>query len=740
MRARAKMTELRAQDLRFSPDECKAFLQNMLGIDVDNTAIAALEESTEGWAAGLRLTTLSLPQLGHVGEDSKLILAQRTNADNMFVTDYLVSEVLAQQTHNVQEFVLKTSILNRMCGPLCEAVVGINALGISGLAQLERIRAANLFVIPLARDGHAEWYRYHHTFRDFLHRHLELSSSREEIAELHRRASAWLAQNGLIEEALQHAIKAGDYTNAVRIFDLNRHMMLNEEHWHQLKRWLELFPREVRKTHPELVLTGGWLARANAHWEDMTKAIDQAGPLITQMLEQAQQSSDMAAAATARSLRGESDTLRSFLLLSSGDPSRALFHAQRALETLPFDHWNARLLARLYLAACFHYMGDDKHAYAAIYDGLTEASSNANTYRARLLVSASFLHLLSADLDGLTHAAQQGLALCEKRNNLESAYWAHHMIGIVHFYRNELAAAESQLGEVIAHRYLANAHCAVQSACALALIRQAQGDWDEARMMVDMAVDFALSINHPTVLAVARAFQAELAVRQGRLADAQRWMTQYTAPKMPRYWFFNAAITAARIKLAEDTVENGPDVDRQLTQLQAHAEATNDPLTLMDVLVLQSLLFEAQGKREDALKALTRALGMAQPGRFINLFTDMGPRMHLLLLEVHARGIATRFVEQILAAMAPATPAHSETSNRSEALAESLSIREIEVLNLLAQRLSNKEIAARLTISSGTVKRHVHNIYEKLGVSGRLAAVAKGRLLGLVSVPMQGGH
>jgi LuxR family maltose regulon positive regulatory protein len=736
LRARAKMTEIRSPDLRFSSEECQAFLQRMLDVDVDQKTATALAESTEGWAAGLRLVALSLPNIGRVGDGSELVLAQQANANNLFVMDYLVSEVLTQQPPEIQEFVLKTSILNRMCGPLCEAVMGLiepgraNAsIAVStgrGQRQLERIQNANLFVIPMARDEQGQWYRYHHLFHEFLQRHLKHSCSRDEIGDLHRRAGEWLAQHGLIEDALHHLIAAGDYAHAVRLVDQHRHALMNDEQWHRLERWIGLFPRDVVEQRPEFLLTEAWIARSNARWLDMPAKIEQAERLVTQLTAQSSQP----AGAALLGLQGELDCLHSYQYLVADDPSPSLFHAQRALGTTPLEWWSARLLARLNLAGGLHYSGDDKRALATMYEGMTEQSLQNHDYQSRLLVSAALVHVACADLDGLLHAAGQALALSEKHDRPETMCWAHYLSGEAHYWRNELSDAEGHVASVVAHRYLANAQCVVQSACVLALTFQAQGRSDKAREIADLAVDFTLEINHPYQLSVARAFQAELAVRQGRLADAQRYLAHYEVPAVASAFLYNASTTVAKILVAANSTESRATAAGQLSKLVVRAEAINEPRAKMEALALQALLFDGQGDRVGALASLSQAVTLAQPSRFIRLFADFGPQMGNLLKDVHASGIAMGFVEQILAAIGQAKSVAA--SVRRDGLIEQLTDRELEVLGLLAQRLSDKEIAERLIISAGTVKRHTHNIYEKLDVGSRRDAVAKAESLGLL--------
>jgi LuxR family maltose regulon positive regulatory protein len=597
----------------------------------------------------------------------------------------------------------------------------------SGQDQLERIHRANLFVIALG--GQEQWYRYHHIFRDFLLRHLAHSCTREQIEELHRRASRWLIEHGLIHDGLRHAISGGDFASAVATMAEHRHDLMNNEHWHQLGRWLSLFPRAIIDVHAELLLTEAWILRSNARVADIPEKLERAEKLVARM------SLDPASSAASKAarLRGELDCLRAYSSSWVGDTRAVVLHAERGLKLTPHIWWSARLMARLMLAGAYQKSGDRTRAYAAMYDALAEQPSQEAHIQRRFLVSAGFVHLVFADLDGLMQVANRVLALSEQQDQAESTCWAHWLIGVTHYYRNELAAAERNFNAVIAHRYQANAQNAIQAMFSLALTLLAQGLPDKAREMADLAVTFTLEINHPLMLSAARVFQAELAVRQGRLADAERWLEQFPPEAItPTLFMTGRWLTSAKV-LVERGKAQADRAARELSQMQAIAESNHDPRMLIEVLALQALHFGAQGRHEPARTALARAVSLAQPGHLLRIFVDLGPRMGSLLTQVSGRGIAPAFVEAVLAALAQVqsvvTPGAAMSQN---GLIDPLTERELEVVTLLAQRLSDKEIAERLLISLGTVKRHTHSIYEKLHVGSRRDAVAKATTLGLI--------
>jgi LuxR family maltose regulon positive regulatory protein len=471
----------------------------------------------------------------------------------------------------------------------------------------------------------------------------------------------------------------------------------------------------------------------------MPAKLDRAEALIARMSAQSGEptTTATAVAATAVSLQGELDCLRAYECYWKNDLPRLLFHGHRALETTPVDWWSVRLLARLLLTGVFQKMGDEKRAYAVVYDAMKEEPRQDDHFQARLLISVSFVHLSYADLDGLMQVASQGLALSDRLNQPETTPWAHYMIGVVHYCRNELSDAEGHFTTVLSQHYLANAQCSVQSMFALALTYEAQGRSNKARETADLAVTFALEVSNPILLSAARVFQAELAVRQGRVADAGRWLDQFPPDAMTPTLFFTAVwTTSAKVLLASGTAEGRHAAAVELSLLRGDAESAHNPRTLIEVLALQSLLLDAQGDREAALDALTRAVILAQPSRNLRIFVDLGPQIGNLLNQVHgvhSRGVATAFVAEVLAALVQAKPV-AAAMVRQDGLFEPLTERELQVLTLLAQRLSDKEIAAKLIISAGTVKRHTHSIYEKIHVRSRREAVAKAESLGLLSL------
>jgi LuxR family transcriptional regulator, maltose regulon positive regulatory protein len=716
LRARAAVSEIRSHDLRFSLEEALAFLRHTLDPEMDEGRAAFINEKTEGWIAGLRLAALSA---WHKNSAAKLA---KLDSNNVYLMDYFASEVLAQQPAALQEFLVKTSILDRLHGSLCEAVAQQSDLAASGQTYLAWLEDLNLFVVPL--DDRREWFRYHQLFRQLLQHQLERRYQRDEIAELHRRASRWFAAHELSEEAVQHALLADDTANAAQIIAQQRHALMNQDDWRRLEVLLQALPSTIVETQPELLLAKAWCAHNRYDLLQVSTLNDQAESLIAQLALEPD---------VTRGLRGEVAALRSYQAFWANNLSGILWHSQQALADLPLDWWHARLVARLYLACAYHMQDDPASAAAALLASFAEAQANG-PYLMRSLIINCFVYWLAGDLQGVTDAASQMLILDEQHHYPQTANWAHYFRGIVHYQRNNLAEAEQDLSAVVLDRYRTHLQCLVQSAIALALTYQAQQRPAQALAVADMLPAFLYETGNTVLLPVIHAFQADLALRQSRLAEASQWAAQAQPAAlhlMP--FFFVRSLVLPKVLLALNTPDGHVAAAEQLARLREFAEARHHTQILIEVLAVQVVLFEAQGDRSTALESLTCAIGLAQPGGFIRLFVDLSPTMPALLRELRDQGVAPYFVARILAALAEPQPIGPATLSGPPELIEPLTKRELEVLALLEQRLSNKEIAARLFITPSTAKLHTLHIYQKLQVNTRRGAVAKAQSFGLLS-------
>lgn len=725
LRARNQIVEIRGQDLRFSRAEIAAFVQQAVGVTPSDDMLGVLADRTEGWAAGLRLATLTIRQ----GDDVEGQMAS-LHGQNRYVLDYLVGEVLAQVPPATRSFLLKTSILDRVCPSLAQAVMGGDDPACDPKACLAWLEQANMFTVAL--DAGGEWYRYHHLFREFLRAQLAREARADAIAALHTRASVWLARKGALEEAVQHALQGGNIPAAVRLIAEQRHALMDAEQWQLHHRTLRMFPEDAVTTYPDLMLMATWIARlgqsSSAH---VLELIDRSESLVARMPDQSEHS---------RHLHGENDTLRVILACeAASDPAGVIELAQRALATTPRAWYYVRSTAWLYMAVAYQSAGRLDQAYATLAAGAAEDVADDGAVRARIAGSRCFVEWMADDLPAVAQGATHLQVVGETHRRSESLGWAHYLLSSVAYERNDLPAAEAQAQALENLRYVGRPMAYLQSAFVYASIYQARGQPDQAYHKLELAFDFLRETRSEGLLPLAQAFQAELAVRQGNLSAARHWATAvgpFLPPGLMPY-FYAPQLTLPKILLAQNTPASRAQAADVLSRLYAFVTSTHNIRFTIEVLALQALLHDAQGEEQAALATLQQAVMLAEPGGFVRLFVDLGPRLAKLFTRAPQTRIAPGYVNQILQAFAASPPANSQprpvaSTVQPLELVEPLTDRELEVLALLAQRMSSKEIGQALVISPLTVKRHTSNIYGKLQVGGRREAVAKATLLGLL--------
>jgi LuxR family maltose regulon positive regulatory protein len=669
----------------------------------------------EGWVAGLRMAALNL----RAAPVSSARWTSPTAIDDV-ATPFMADQVLAQQDAEARDFLVRTSVLDEMCDALCQAVSAPSGSHREGQSFLEWLAKRGVFLTRMEKAG--AWYRYHHAFRALLQQQLRLQCSADEISEMHRRASEWYERNGLLDAALEYALRAGDSRDVETLVRRHRIQLMNEDQWQWLERWLGQLPRSVVDASPELLVTEAAVAFSQFRKADLSRLLDRAESLITALPQSPEH----------EALRGEIAGLRTCTLGDLPDFSACAQSAHLALRTAPHDRRLARALAWLHASLGRLIRGEYMAAFEMMYSSLSAERCEGPTCRARLLAMAAYLHAYAGDLPALQRVASEVLTIDDIPEHGATRNWARHHLGVVHYQRNDLAAAEDLLSTVIAERHQAFPDCVVQSAIALALTYQAQGRPQAARQSADLAAQHVRDMRCPSLLPVVDAFQAQLAVQQGRVAEAVERVAQAPVPEALGFAssFFNPHLAVIRVWLASEAPEHRAKAAQALERHRAHAEAAHNTAVLTQLLALEALHAKGNGNQVAALAALERALVLAQPGNDVRLFADLGDPITDLLAHLHSLRIDSGYVHRIRRAAA-ATRQPLGPSDSTEHV-EVLSEREMQVLMLLWRQLSDKEIAATLAISTSTVKSRTRSIFEKLRVNRRRAAIAQAIALGLL--------
>jgi LuxR family transcriptional regulator, maltose regulon positive regulatory protein len=707
-RAQQRLLEVRAADLRFALAEARAILDQTTGAEVDEATAVLLEEQTEGWIIGLQMAGLSLREQ----TDPAAFARAFQERHHRLIMDFLFDEVLAHQSRRALEFLLKTAVLERFNASLCDAVLGQQSAGAKSL--LPHLIRSDLFLISLDEQG--TWYRYHHLFRDLLQRRLAQEWEPEEIAALHRRAGGWLAKHGYTEAALRHSLAAGDLATAVTLIEEKRHDMLNQGEIHHLNRWLGLLPEKVVAQRPALLQLKAWMLRWQAKFQTIPSLLQQAETLL------AQETDSGGGSIHPDILRGERDALRGEMAFFQNAFDDSLAYTQSALDRLPRHYFYARGMAALFQLLAQRYLGKTESALRQLNDWLDDEQLQHRTFRFLLLLAAGGIYGANGDLKRLEQAGQFLLKLGLTEGNPLSVTWARHFLGHVYYHWNRLDEAYAHWSAVPEWRYQANFRAYHEAMLGLALLRQSQGEETEARQTLDELTQVLLEMNQVQFTPEVEAFRARLALLRGDVGAAAHWAQSGAQPvRLPLWYWEGNELTRVKALLAQGTAVAHQEAAHLLTTCQQYAEQTANAWLLIQIWALRAQLAQAQGQTEEALAAAEQSVRLAEPGGYLRLFVELGPDMADLLAQVAMRGFAPAYIGRILAVFPVAPTAEPDLTRR-----------EVEILLLLQQGLSNKEIAKRLFLSVVTVKKHNHNIYQKLGVNGRRQAIAKAKTLSLL--------
>jgi LuxR family maltose regulon positive regulatory protein len=743
LRARDQLIELRAVDLRFTSEEAAELLNQSVGASLAAEVVAALERRTEGWAAGLYLAALSLR-----GQQDAAGFLRSFSGSHRFVLDYLLAEVLQQQPAPIQQFLLRTSILDRLCGPLCDAVLG-GPVG-AGQATLQTIERANLFLVPL--DDERRWYRYHHLFGELLRQYLpqEAGMDVSDIAVLHKRASIWYEAQGLDLEALRHAAAADDFARVAALAERSWERMDSSFQSVAWCRWVRQLPEEILRARPVLSTQYAWALMDAGEVEASEARLRDAERWLARSKvtggEPEPATGEMAIidARQFQALPTRIAFARAYNAQARGDVAAAVRHAALALTLTADAEPLLRAQAEVLMGMAHWASGELEKAHRAIASWV-EYTRQAGKL-AFALASAFYLAEIRIAQGQLREAARlcrqylqlvpaedEAMRLAAPHLHLGLALVAHEQGDVtaaaLHLQTSKELGARVSLIDWPFRRCLAEAH-----------IQEAAGNWEAALDLLDEAGRLYVRNPVPTMRPLA-AIRARVHLRQGNLSAALAWAAERGLSVADELSYLHEFehITLARLLLDRYRQERADGhlhaAQGLLARLLVAAAAAGRPASVIEILLLQSLAHEEQGDLQRALVPLERALALAEPEGYIRLFVDEGLSLARLLESLRDTGSGLKEYLHTLGIAFGANLATPPPPFNSEPLVEPLSEREREVLLLIAEGLSNQELAKRLYLSPHTIKVHTRNIYGKLGVTSRTQAVARGRALGLFDLP-----
>jgi len=746
LRARGHMLELSAVDLRFKPDEARIFLEQTAGLKLRPEEVSILESRTEGWIAGLQLAALALQK-----KPNPLQFIEAFNYGHRLILNYLADEVLKRQPEHIQVFLTQTSILDRMNASLCDAVTGRQGSD----ELLKRLVRDNLFVMPLNGKGH--WYRYHELFRDLLQNHLE--ELQPELASvLHRKASDWFEKQSLVEEAVQHALRAKDFENAVRLLGHVVNTYLERSNVREVLTWLNMLPEEFVRSDPRICLLFGSALVLNGRFSEGEPLLETVENVIAEKVlpsvpdlrsngnRNAKHVSQVGIV-----IQDEGDVISAWIdifrafMMCFRNSHEAIFLSQQVLDRIPIGERGIHSRALLNLGHANLLNGNSSLADQV----LTEASAICYA-QDQISAYLSAVHYL-AQLRILQGRLREAKVLYHeailKIEPEEPVYAGLNYIGLGYLLceTNHLADARRYLEKGLeAAEEGGNFVFISDGYIALSRLEQAMGNVEEALCLLQKAEDLFQLGRMTSALIRNKALKARLWLSQGNLMVVEQWAKScgLSTTDPLNYSNSTAFMTLIQFQIAEKKFDTA---DILLERYLREAKAQGWKGSVIGFLALKAINLDVQGKSSQALDILNEALSLAEPEHYIRTFVEFGRSMAELLLQLRSsqrkgrarllRPLSHKYINEVIAAfsMDQVEPTGTSLSSTSSRFAmQPLSKREIQILHLVATGLRNLDIARELIISAGTVRRHMHNICNKLDARNRSEAVAHARSMNLL--------
>ena len=732
LRANGQAAEVRLQDLRFTLPETVEMLSLSAGLTASDDALANLQHEVEGWAVGLRLVSLALR---HARDPDSFLRSLHGGLPH--TQEYLLQEVLAGLSPQVGECLLKSSILDRFSSELLEVVCSLDSASeppeLSGQDLVRFLRETNLFTISL--DPQGEWFRYHQLFRELLRGRLQQRFQPSQVATLHTRASEWFESQRLITESIEHALVAGEDERAAEIVERYREVEFGADRWYVVERWLEMLPAEVNRARPELLLCEAWVAYCRLHLDLIPLIVERLEPLLDS------RSADPA-------LLAELEFFQGSLHYWAGEAESSRRHLEASVSRLGRVQPRVEGEAELALALARCATGDTGLALQALEERIVHCAPSRTMLLSRFTGGLVFAHLLCGDLPQALAESRRMRQVAHRGGLRNTEAWSVYFRATAQLQAYDLAAASHSFASVVEQRYVLETRTSIDALAGLALTQQLMRQPDEAAKSMRLLMEFVRDLNEPQHQVVADSCRARLALLQGDLAAAAAWAQSVTETLTLGelfLWLEVPSITQARVLIAIGSPESLKRAADVLQRARLAGESYHFVGQIIEIAVLQSLVLEKQGCGEEAEETLAEVVTLAAPGGWIRPFVEAGPTMTRRLERLGSEDDTSDFVRRVLAAsesgspVAGAVPVAGESDVPTVAPAaarsepDALTHRELDVLELVAQRLQNKEIGAHLCISTHTVKDHLKRIFQKLDAQNRRQAVESAIERGVLS-------
>ncbi|HNN13025.1 MAG TPA: LuxR C-terminal-related transcriptional regulator [Anaerolineales bacterium] len=712
-RARNELTEIRAADLKFSLEETKQFLRQVLQLDTSDEQINLLYEQTEGWVTGLQLAGLAARNKNEV---------LPLNGGQRDLADYLLAEVFDQLSRPRQEFLVRSAIVSRMNSSLCNFITQRE----DSQSVLEAVENGNLFVIAL--DEKREWFRYHHLFADFLHKRLRVEYSETEIQGLNMRASQWLAQHGYMTEAIDHALSAADYENAACLIEPQSQRWIEHGETRTILSYLDRLPPELTWHRWSLALWYAWAYAIKGNIESAEIWVNRLESLITPIIAEASHREDQPLAESMQNAYAQVMAIRSVIARHRKDFIHAIALGEQALQLMPEENLNLRTIISALHSSVILAAGDFDQAESLLQSARVMARQTKNPYITfTMLLNEAALAVMRGQLRRAFDLNHEAVRLTQTSSMERLAFLPMLRLGRIYYYWNQLSEGRQQISTALQQADREHyAEAVTRGQVTLAWIQNSEGQYAQAVQTLADAEENAARSHQAETADVVRAVRAQIQFWAGEKEAAHSWMRMLGWDPMDPTRSGKIPNDEAFFLICQILVDSRYDqqVKDMLSWRMADSQPQKRANTILRIHLMESLIAHSQNDLDHAIHSLVRALELATHENNIRPFLDEGRHLLPLFRRIPKTHSAKIFAQKILV--------YSSNPLDTKTLLEPLNKQELAVLRLLSQGLSNPEIAHHLVLAVSTVRWYVKQIFRKLEVHNRTQAASQAQKLDLL--------